>query len=210
MIKVFTLILTSLFQRCWHEALKRNPKIQSISLLTRVVTYSLLELVLGLPFLLESTQSSSPSCFSREAVDALTLAANDAPAALRATLAHLLKSKSKWGVNRIQIIIQCGGKLGFPRINEQHWLENFWKNNKNSKQAIAATNWYISNWLLWRLQTYSRRILDLTPVWYSYFGLKPVHLKWKEIVYPSLCFFFIKYIIKLYSWTGDIFLTVQV
>lgn len=52
--------------------------------------------MLGLAFLLESTQPPCPARLPRHPVDSLTLPSNDTPAALRATLTHLLE-RERWG-----------------------------------------------------------------------------------------------------------------
>lgn len=58
-------------------------------------THSFLELVLGLPLLLESTQSPVAGVLRGQAVDPLALPSDDAPAAFRAALAHLLLGAGK-------------------------------------------------------------------------------------------------------------------
>lgn len=59
----------------------------------KFITHSLLELVFGLPLLLKPPQAPGPSCLHRQAINALALASDDAPAALRTTLTRLLHSR---------------------------------------------------------------------------------------------------------------------
>lgn len=59
---------------------------------SKTFTYPLLELVFGLPLLLEPAQASGPRCLHGQPINALALAPDDAAAALRTTLTRLLYS----------------------------------------------------------------------------------------------------------------------
>lgn len=62
------------------------------------ITHSFLELVFGLPLLLESTEPPSPSWFPRQPINTLALPSDDAPAALWATFANLLQRKVQYSM----------------------------------------------------------------------------------------------------------------